>query len=152
KDDPALTVRLPGHRRKDGWPLRVLLDSDLRVSPRNKLFQGDAGTVVFASNQAPQVRQEALQQKGILVFRVPSDQKMLSLRAILKVLHSLQVRSLLVEGGGLVQGSFLKEKLVDEVALFVAPKVLGKGAKPWVGTDGVENFRRMSCLEQTRLE
>ena len=152
KDDPALTVRLPGHRRDDGWPLRVLLDSNLRVPPKAQIFQGAAKTVVFTSRKAPVRREENLRQKGILVFRVPLQEKMLSLKAVLKVLHSLQVRSLMVEGGGRVQGTFLKEGLVDEVALLLSPKILGKDALPWRGDGGIENLRRLSFLKQTRME
>jgi diaminohydroxyphosphoribosylaminopyrimidine deaminase/5-amino-6-(5-phosphoribosylamino)uracil reductase len=126
-DDPSLTVRLPGHRRRDGWPLRVLLDPDLRVSPKAKLFQGDQRTLVFCARSALARREKALSRKGAWVFRVPGDGKMLSLRPVLKALHSLGVRSLMVEGGGKVHSSFLREGLADEAALFVAARKAGAG-------------------------
>jgi len=152
RDDPALTVRLPGYRRKDGWPLRVLLDSGLKVSLKSKLFKGEARTVVFTSPSASKAREKALVKRGVLVFRVPGRKKMLSLRAVLKVLHSLQVRTLLVEGGAKVHSSFLKEKLVDEVVLFIAPKILGEKALGWVGLDRIENFKQLPYLRHSRLE
>ena len=108
KDDPSLTVRLPGWKRVDGWPIRVLLDSKLRSSLQLQLFKGSPKTVVFTSTHAPLARQKLLEGKGVGVFRVPSRGKMLSLKAVLGVLHSLHVRVLLVEGGGQVHASFLR--------------------------------------------
>ena len=152
KDDPSLTVRLPGFRREDGWPLRVLLDSKLRTSPESGLFKGEARTVVFTSPAATKASEKALVKKGVFVFRVPCRKKMLSLGAVLRLLNTLQVRSLLVEGGGEVHSSFLREKLVDEVVLFIAPKLLGKKALGWAGVDGNKNLISSPTLKQRRLE
>jgi diaminohydroxyphosphoribosylaminopyrimidine deaminase/5-amino-6-(5-phosphoribosylamino)uracil reductase len=128
------------------------LDSRLETSSEHKLFKGKARTVVFTSFDAPKTREKALERKGAFVFRVPGRKKVLSLKAILKVLHSLQVRSLLVEGGGEVHASFLREKLVDEVVLFIAPKLLGEKALGWTGMDGIENLARFPYLKRSRLE
>jgi len=138
-DNPSLTVRLAGYGREDGWPLRVLLDSQLRVKPTAKLFQGSPKTLVFTSPKASLVRERALRQRGAQVFRVPLKGKMLSLEAVLKTLYTLPVRSLLVEGGAEVHASFLKEKLADELALFIAPKIFGGHSVGWVGGAGVLN-------------
>ena len=152
KDNPALTVRLPGYRREDGWPLRVVLDSKLRISPRSNLLKGKAKTVVFTSRGASRGKEKTLVRRGAAVFRVPLRGKMLSLKAVLKVLHSLQVRSLLVEGGGEVSASFLKERLADKVVLFLSPKILGGRGPSWVGGDGIENPNLAPYLKDVRLE
>lgn len=152
KDNPSLTVRLPGYHREDGWPFRVVLDSQLQVGPRSNLLRGKAKTVVFTSSRASHSKEKALLRRGAAVFRVPLRGKMLSLKAILKVLHSLQVRSLLVEGGGEVHASFLREKLADEVVLFLSPKILGGKGPSWVGGDGIENPNRAPYLKEVRLE
>ncbi len=151
-DNPFLTVRFPGFYREDGWPLRVVLDSNLRISPRANLFKGKAKTVVFTSPGAPRGREKALVQRGAAVFRVPLRRKVLSLKAVLKVLHSLQVRSLLVEGGGEIHASFLREKLADEVALFVSPKILGGKGPTWVGGPGIENPNNAPYLKDVKIE
>lgn len=152
KDNPSLTVRLPGFHREDGWPLRVVLDSKLRISPRSNLFKGSAKTVVFTSPSASGDKERALARSGAAVFRVPLRGKMLSLKAVLKVLHSLRVRSLMVEGGGEVHASFIREKLADEVALFIAPKVLGGRGPSWVGGPGIENPNLAPYLKDVRFE
>jgi diaminohydroxyphosphoribosylaminopyrimidine deaminase/5-amino-6-(5-phosphoribosylamino)uracil reductase len=151
-DNPSLTVRLPGFKRTDGWPLRVLLDSKLEASRNLKMFQGKQRTVLFTSPGSSLSREKALLKLGIQVFRVPLIKKMLSLKAILRILHSLQVRSLLLEGGGEVHSSFLKEKLVDEVALFISPRLLGEASLPWVGQDGVENLNRIKGLKNPEFK
>lgn len=152
KDNPSLTVRLPGHHRKDGWPLRVVLDSRLRISPRANLFKGAAKTVVFTSSKASKAKERVLVRRGAAVFRVPTSGKMLSLKAVLRVLHSLQVRALLVEGGGEIHASFLREKLADEGALFIAPKVLGGPGPSWVGGAGIENPNLAPYLKGVQVE
>ncbi len=152
KDNPSLTVRLPGYHRNDGWPLKVILDSRLRLSPGAQVFQGRAKTILFTSRSASKADESALLKRGADVFRVPSVGKMLSLKAVLRILHSLQVRSLLVEGGGEVFASFLKEKLVDEVALFVSPKIFGGKAPSWVGGKGIENPNIAPYLKDIEIQ
>jgi diaminohydroxyphosphoribosylaminopyrimidine deaminase/5-amino-6-(5-phosphoribosylamino)uracil reductase len=151
-DKPSLTVRLPGYRRKDGWPLRVLLDSKLQVKPTAKIFQGSPKTLVFTSPQASFSREKAFQRKGVQVFRIPLKGKMLSLEAVLKTLYSLSVRSVLVEGGAEIHASFLKEKLADELALFIAPKIFGGPAPGWVGGTGVLSPPKAWMVRTTRIE
>jgi diaminohydroxyphosphoribosylaminopyrimidine deaminase/5-amino-6-(5-phosphoribosylamino)uracil reductase len=151
-DNPSLTVRLPGYHRSDGWPLRVILDSRLRLGPGAKVFQGNEKTVVFTARSASKTLESALLRRGASVFRVPSKGKMLSLRAILRVLHALQVRSLLVEGGGEVFASFIQEKQADEVALFVSPKIFGGKAPSWVGGTGIENPNQTPYLKDIQME
>ncbi len=148
EDNPSLTVRLPGFRRNDGWPLRVLLDSTLKGSKNLKLFRGKPSAVIFTSLTAPRAKEKALRKLGIQVFRVPLIKKMLSLKAVLKILQSLQVRSLLVEGGGEIHSSFLGEKLVNELVLFISPKILGGKALSWKGKNGIENLEHVKGLKE----
>jgi diaminohydroxyphosphoribosylaminopyrimidine deaminase/5-amino-6-(5-phosphoribosylamino)uracil reductase len=151
-DDPSLTVRLPGFVRKDGWPLRVLLDSRLRVPLSAKLFDRKATTLVFTAPGASRAKEKALQKRGVRVFRVTLREKMLSLKAVLDILRALQVRRLMVEGGGAVTASFLKEGLADSLALFIAPRVLGDKALPWVGGVGISALGRTFGLGNARIE
>ena len=151
-DDPSLSVRLPGFGRKDGRPFRVVLDSTLRIKPRAKIFQGPQKTLVFTSPRSSPSKQRTLEKQGAVVFRVPYRRKMLSLRAILRILHSFNVRTLMVEGGGEIHASFLREKLADELALFVAPKILGGKALSWVGGKGVGNPNMAPLLKDMSVE
>jgi len=125
QDDPSLTVRLPDWTRKDGWPLRVLLDGSLKVRPSASIFRGHPRTLVFCSKSASRPKEKALSRSGAWVFRVPGDGKMLSLKAVLKVLHSLGVGTLLVEGGAKVHEGFLREGLANEALFFIARRRVG---------------------------
>jgi len=133
KDDPRLDVRLKGWARRDGWPLRVVLDSGLRTGIRSKALSGAQGTLLFCSKGASPARQRALERAGAEVERVGSRDGKLDLRAVLKSLHQREVRHLLVEGGGKVHASFLAARLADRVALFLSYKMLGgENAPTWL--------------------
>jgi diaminohydroxyphosphoribosylaminopyrimidine deaminase/5-amino-6-(5-phosphoribosylamino)uracil reductase len=151
-DNPSLTVRLPNYNREDGWPLRVLLDSKLQIKLSAKIFQGSPKTLVFTSPEASLTREKVLRKKGIQVFRIPLKEKMLSLEAVLKTLYSLSIRSVLVEGGAETHASFLKEKLADELALFIAPKIFGGSAPGWVGGVGILNPYQAWMVRHTHVE
>jgi diaminohydroxyphosphoribosylaminopyrimidine deaminase/5-amino-6-(5-phosphoribosylamino)uracil reductase len=124
-DDPSLTVRLPAFKRDDGFPLRVLLDHDLRVSTKAKLLKGTQRTVVFTSSSASLSREKLLRDAGAWVHRVSARKGQLLLPGVLQSLLRMGVRKVLVEGGSLLHGSFLEGRLADQAALFLAPKLLG---------------------------
>ena len=152
KDKPRLTVRLDGHGRSDGWPLKVLLDSRLRVSPKSPLFEVPQKTLVFCSSRATAAAERGLNRQGVLVFRVSARENRLSLREVLGRLHQQGVRSLMVEGGAGVHGSFIDQRLADEVALFLSPKLFGGAAPGWIGGRGFSDPNHSPRLTQTRVE
>jgi diaminohydroxyphosphoribosylaminopyrimidine deaminase/5-amino-6-(5-phosphoribosylamino)uracil reductase len=152
KDKPRLTVRLSGHGRADGWPLKVLLDSRLRVSPKSPLFEGPQKTLVFCSSRAGVAAEKKLVRLGVLVFRVSAPGNRLSLKDVLRRLHQQGVRLLMVEGGAGVHGSFIDQRLADEVALFLAPKFFGGAAPGWIGGKGFSDPNRSPRLVETRVE
>jgi len=102
-DDPQLTVRLPG-RRVAHAPLRVVLAGRRSLPRRARVLDGAAPT---------------------LTIRDPSGR--VALKAALEVLAARGIQSLLVEGGAAIHGAFIAAGLVDRVALFLAPKLLGGG-------------------------
>jgi len=106
----------------------------------------------FTSTKASSQKQKALEARGARVFRVPSQGKLLSLKAVLNVLTDFEVRSLLVEGGGEVHASFVEEKLADEVYLFLAPKLIGGLAPSWVKGKGVSDPGLAPRLRWTKVE
>ncbi|MGB5685380.1 MAG: bifunctional diaminohydroxyphosphoribosylaminopyrimidine deaminase/5-amino-6-(5-phosphoribosylamino)uracil reductase RibD [Candidatus Electrothrix sp.] len=126
-DDPSLTTRL---EQKDGRdPLRVILDSQLRLSPDAHMLaqQSSAATWIFCDQQASRQRQKDLEQAGASIHRVEREQDGgLDLAQILHQLGKANITSVLVEGGAAVHGSFLKKKLVDQMYLFTAPYFIGE--------------------------
>jgi diaminohydroxyphosphoribosylaminopyrimidine deaminase / 5-amino-6-(5-phosphoribosylamino)uracil reductase len=122
-DDPRLNVRLT----YGAWvrqPLRVVLDTLLTCSPGAKVFSG-AGAMIFAAPAAP------LEPfKDLNVERVPRAAGGLDLDAVVHRLAALEVNELLLECGPTLAGSFISKQLVDEIVLYIAPKLLGEDAAP----------------------
>jgi diaminohydroxyphosphoribosylaminopyrimidine deaminase / 5-amino-6-(5-phosphoribosylamino)uracil reductase len=120
-DDPRLDVRLdygPWVRQ----PLRVVLDTLLTCAPAARVFD-NGGALVFAAAEAPHQPASELQ-----VERVPRGEGGLDLHAILQRLTEREVNELLLECGPTLAGAFLSQRLVDELVLYVAPKLLGDDA------------------------
>ena len=118
-DDPQLTVRdAPGRT-----PLRVILDRRLRTPLDAKILEG-GGVSIFALDSAPRAKGEALERAGARVEYLAEDN---FLAAVLDKLCRDGVNYLMVEAGAGVAGAFVKAGLCDELALFTAPKIMGRG-------------------------
>jgi diaminohydroxyphosphoribosylaminopyrimidine deaminase / 5-amino-6-(5-phosphoribosylamino)uracil reductase len=133
-DDPRLCRHLG--LNPDSRLLRAILDSHLRMSESAAVLAQDGpGPVVFCTEHAPADRARALRSAGAEVVEVGEDEQgRCELRQVLRWLGSHGVSSLLVEGGGEVHWSFLREALAQRVHAFLAPLVLGgKEATPAVG-------------------
>jgi 3,4-dihydroxy 2-butanone 4-phosphate synthase/GTP cyclohydrolase II len=122
-DDPQLTVRMvPGSS-----PLRVVLDSTLRLPPTARLLDNQAGTIVITTEHSSEERRSALRARAVGVHVVDAGPRGVDLASALRALRELGVASLLVEGGGRVITSFFAEKLVDRLVLGIAPTIMGTG-------------------------
>jgi len=126
-DDPRLTVRLAQGATRQ--PLRVVCDSQLALPTSLRLFGRTLarGTVVACTSTASARRVAALEARGVRVWRLPMAKGRVSPRALAKRLAREGVLEVLLEGGATLGASWLKASLVDRIALFTAPKVLGAG-------------------------
>jgi GTP cyclohydrolase II len=133
KDDPQLTVRMvPG-----ASPLRVVLDSTLRTPLTAKVLSDDAATVILCRPDADPGRRRALASTGVTVRDVPAGPDGLRIDAVLSLLLSLGVSSLLVEGGGRVLTSMLRAGAADRIVVSLSPTIIGSGIEA-VGPLGVD--------------
>jgi diaminohydroxyphosphoribosylaminopyrimidine deaminase/5-amino-6-(5-phosphoribosylamino)uracil reductase len=132
RDDPALTVRLDRPWPREPW--RVVLDTDARTPPNARVITGadPARALIAVGERAASERVAALQSAGATVVRCPLREERVAVEAVLTTLFEREVRAVLVEGGGEVHASFLDAGLVDRVALFVAPLLLGGQTAPAV--------------------
>jgi diaminohydroxyphosphoribosylaminopyrimidine deaminase / 5-amino-6-(5-phosphoribosylamino)uracil reductase len=149
KDDPRLTVRLvPGED-----PLRVVVDSTLRTPLTAAVLANGAaaGTVLAVTERAPENRCEEALSLGATVLRLPAGAGgRVGLRALLSELHSLGVRSVMVEGGAALITSFLGDRLADRLAVCIAPKILGRGIEA-VGDLGICDLTDSLSLADTSV-
>jgi diaminohydroxyphosphoribosylaminopyrimidine deaminase/5-amino-6-(5-phosphoribosylamino)uracil reductase len=128
KDDPRLDVRHVSGRN----PAVVVLDTDLRVAPRARLFSVKRGAPVFiycGKNPAAR-RASALRSAGAEIVEMPARGGLLDLRAVCRDLYLKGVYQLLVEGGASVIGSLLRSRLADRLEVHLAPRLLGSGGVP----------------------
>lgn len=133
-DDPLLTVRTASKRARQ--PLRIVLDSHLRTPPNAALMtpaQDCAPPLIVAAeprarDRTMATRKRRLEDRGAEVFFVGADRHgQVALPAALRVLAGREIQSLLVEGGSKIHGAFISKRLVDSVALFLAPRLVGHG-------------------------
>ena len=124
EDDPRLDVRLAPTATQ---PLRVVVDSKLEIAASARLLQPPGKALIYtASNDAARVA--ALAAPHIEVARLPANaQGKTDLAAILADLARREVNELHVEAGEKLNGSLLREDLVDELLLYIAPRLLGPG-------------------------
>lgn len=132
EDDPELTVRMvPLGRARP--PLRVVVDSRLSMPEQSRLARGGEPRVLVAATPGHDAgKRERLRARGVEVLEVPEKGGRVDLEELLRILGSMGVARLMVEGGPTLVGSFLEEGLADRLALFIAPKVFADAeARTW---------------------
>jgi len=140
-DDPQLTVRMVAGPS----PLRVVLDSTLRLPSTARVLNSGASTIVITTPPSSEERRAALRERAVGVHVVDAGPRGVDLASALRTLRELGVGSLLVEGGGRVITSFFAEKLVDRLVLGIAPTIMG------AGVDAVGDLGVASVAESVRL-
>ncbi len=125
-DDPLLTCRLPGMPS----PVRVVLDTALRLPPASKLVASARAVPlwVVTSQAASPERARALAALGVEVLRLPAVGGRLDLSDVLRALAARGITRLMVEAGPIVAASFVRADLVDEAVIFRAPSEIGAAA------------------------
>ena len=122
-DDPRLDVRLVPTAHQ---PLRVVLDSNLTAPLGARVFQSAGSTLVYAA-QPDAERLEAFTAHGIEVVLAAGAGGRVDLAAVLADLAQRGINELHVEAGAQLNGAFVRERLVDEYLIYLAPKLLGPG-------------------------
>ena len=155
-DDPSLTVRDQRSEISGQRLLRILLDARARTPLSAKVASDEqAGlTTIVVSRQAPGRRVAAL-AKRVRVLVAPDSGGRINLRWLLRKLGAENVTSLLVEGGGEVNASFLEQGLAQRIMFFYAPKILGgrdsRRAVAGEGARGLDEVLNLSDLAWRRL-
>jgi diaminohydroxyphosphoribosylaminopyrimidine deaminase / 5-amino-6-(5-phosphoribosylamino)uracil reductase len=158
-DDPQLTARAG----RDGravrrvlQPLRVVCDTRLDSPPGLRLFGPELarGTIVACGRTAPAKRRRALESRGVEVWPLPLAARHVSPRAVARRLAEAGCHEVLLEGGPTLGTSWLRAGLVDRLALYTAPRVLGAEGLAWCGPLGrlaLARARTGRVVEQRRV-
>ena len=149
-DDPGLTFRSKFKVQSSKLRRRVVLDSLARTPVRSRVMSDGfaAQTIVVVSDRAPEKRVAALARR-VKVLVAPGSGSQIDLFWLLKMLGAQEITSLLVEGGGEVNASFLLGGFAQRVALFYAPKILGgRDSRKAVTGEGVGSLGEIINLRE----
>jgi len=154
-DDPLLTDRSGLPRRQP--LLRVIVDSRLRLPPQSRVVKTAQDDVLVLCSFAEEKRKRELQNQGIRVEQVQvgvGDGRP-DMRGITQRLGTMEIISLLVEGGAMINGAALASGIVDKVFLYYAPKILaGIGSIPFatgVGFDRMSDAAHVKTIKLHRF-
>lgn len=123
-DDPQLTVRDVETSRQ---PLRIVVDSRLRITPEAKLLDGGAVLVATATHDAGKAR--ALEAKGAAIVELPNPEGKVDLLRLTQHLAGMGINEVLVEAGMNLDSALLRAGVVDELLLYLAPHMLGDAGR-----------------------
>ena len=128
-DNPSMTVR---DIAIDRQPLRVIVDSQLQISPNAKILENGNALIVFACNNQQGDAYKKTQQllaTGAGLIQLPNSEGKVCLKSLLSHLATLQINEVLVEAGEGLNGALLAQSLIDELLIYYAPKLMGSAAK-----------------------
>lgn len=137
-DDPQLNVRLPGGDHHQ--PLRVILDTRLRTPPDARLFSVEGEVLILTATTVAEAA-ESLAAGGASVEIIPAFAGLLDLSLVLARLGELEMNEVLVEAGPTLSGQLLTGMFVDELLLYIAPKLLGPQARPLIHLPEVQSLQ-----------
>ncbi|MBN1204629.1 MAG: bifunctional diaminohydroxyphosphoribosylaminopyrimidine deaminase/5-amino-6-(5-phosphoribosylamino)uracil reductase RibD [Myxococcaceae bacterium] len=152
RDNPKLTTRLAGGGGKDA--VRVVVDSRLSLKPSYTLFtQRSSAKTVLATLEDPKGRKaRRFTELGVEVWQVREKRGRVDIKSLLARIGHQGFNHVLVEGGAQLYGSFLRERLADELALFLAPKLVGSPGLSWSGDLGVKVMSEALSLKNITFE
>ncbi len=152
-DDPLLNVRNFEILRQ---PKRIIVDSNLRTPISAKIIQPDSGgQCIIATSINDKNKWQPYLDLGVKVIHIPLKNQHIDLSALLFSLAELEIGELLLESGGILNGAFLQENLVDEISWFQAAKILGDKGKNVFVMDEIKNLNQVqawSIVESRQID
>lgn len=142
-DNPELTCRIEGFTAAP--PARIVVDSHLRTPLMSKLVRSAAQSPLWILHRdgADTARKKALEQAGVKLFEIPGCAAGVDLPEAMKLLAKRGITRLLAEGGGTIAAGLLRDHLVDRLAWFHAPAIIGGDGWPSAQGFGVKSLAQM---------
>ena len=155
QDNPKLTCRLPG--LEDRSPVRVVFDSNLKIDMKCNILQTASTykTWIITSENHEDSMVNKIEKHGVEIISVALDSEgHIDLPVALSALAKRGITRLMVEGGATLSTSFLRSDLVDLLAWFRAPNLIGDDGKPVfsnLGVDGIDNMHKFKLLNHENI-
>jgi len=155
-DDPSMTVRMSASElSQEGFvvrqPWRVILDTHLRTPANANIIGDDFRCLIFHAQQV-QENLDTLQSSGADLVTAQNGTDSIDLKSVLTSLAEREINELLVEAGATLTGALLKQELVDEIILYIAPKLMGSQARPLFDLSSIASMQEAAELEFTDFE
>jgi diaminohydroxyphosphoribosylaminopyrimidine deaminase/5-amino-6-(5-phosphoribosylamino)uracil reductase len=144
-DDPALNVRIAESSRQ---PLRVVLDSALRIPSDSRVINREGKVLVVAVRDDP-ARRQSLERQGVEVTIVPGAGGRPDLTEVLKLLAARGANEVWVEAGATLAGAFVQQGLFDELIVYLAPTLLGPDARALLALPPLAQLAQRTALRFT---
>jgi diaminohydroxyphosphoribosylaminopyrimidine deaminase / 5-amino-6-(5-phosphoribosylamino)uracil reductase len=135
--------------------LRVVLDTQASLSPDCQLLRTvtEAPVLVAVGKQASATNRRRLIDAGCEVFECPGETHIDRLHALFEELGRRRMTNVLVEGGSRILGSLMDARQIDEVHVFIAPKMIGgSGASVPFQGKGIAQMNDALCIEAPEVE
>lgn len=142
KDNPSLTVRHVKGRN----PFRIVINKELTLNLSSNLFSDKYSdrTIIISGKEPDEFLSRIFEQRKIKVIQVKVKNDMIDLKDALKKLYKTGIGSILVEGGAFTSTEFIKNKLADQMLIFISPKVMGNGLSAFKQAADFTNAKSIS--------
>lgn len=152
KDNPSLNVRYGKYKNS---PIRVIVDSKLRIPENAKVLSPTLSnfTIISTTKNYDKEKFKILSSmENVRIIVAEEKDGRVDLKDLLKKLMDYDISSILLEGGGILNASMLKEKLVDKFYFFIAPKIIGQDGKSAIGEMDLLNLKDTILVKDTKVE
>ncbi|AGX42462.1 bifunctional diaminohydroxyphosphoribosylaminopyrimidine deaminase/5-amino-6-(5-phosphoribosylamino)uracil reductase RibD [Clostridium saccharobutylicum] len=151
-DDPELTCRVKNGRN----PIRIVVDTNLRIPLESKVVKNNDGrTIIATTKRADETKKKNLINLGVKIIEVSEKESRVDLKELMVKLGQESLDSILIEGGGTLNFSALKEGIVDKVRFYIAPKILGgensKSAIAGIGFSQLEEAVKLNNVTYRQI-
>jgi len=143
-DDPSLTVRSAACDTAGRAPLRVVVDSDLRMPVTARMLGLPGETLVACADDTGRA---SLETAGAEVLRCQGSDRRVDLEGLLGALGKRGCNDVLVEAGPALSGSLVSAGLVDELVVYIAPHLMGDAGRGMFGLPGLDRMADRVQLE-----
>ena len=147
-DDPMLNARI----EHGNDPIRVICDSNLRISEESNIVKTAREIpTIIATIREDQEKIAKLEQKGCKILKTSEQDGKVNVKEVLKQLRNMEIDSVLVEGGGILNESLIKNDCVHKVYAYIAPKLFGgEKAKTPVEGKGIERIQEALVFDELK--
>lgn len=145
-DDPSLNVRLPDYEGEIHQPLRVILDPHLSTPVDASMFNLPGRKLIVTATDDEEVK-EQLDRDDVEVVYMPNGHDSIDLQALMGLLAELEINEVLLETGATLSGAVLKAGLIDELVIYMAPKLMGHNARGLFRLPGLDSMEQSIDLD-----